>query len=105
MFVEMRRNHGQLPKTFEIDGVRVVLPPEGAIAGLASRPKTRKVLFTMFVPGDVEQPPQPSFDEYVKRAAAGMSPAAEIQRAHELLQAGAITQHEFDVIKRRILSD
>jgi hypothetical protein len=37
------------------------------------------------------------------RRAAGYSPTDEIAQAQQLLQAGAITQAEFDVIKTRAL--
>jgi len=42
------------------------------------------------------------FDQYVRETAGGT--AAEIARAKELLDTGAITQAEFDAIKARALS-
>ena len=42
------------------------------------------------------------FDEYVKDAAGGS--AAEIAKGKELLDAGTITQQEFDAIKAKALS-
>jgi hypothetical protein len=43
-----------------------------------------------------------AFDEYVREAAGGS--AAEIAKAKELLDAGTITQAEFDSIKAKALS-
>jgi hypothetical protein len=43
-----------------------------------------------------------SFDQYVREAAGGS--AAEIAKAKELLDAGTITQEEFDTIKAKALS-
>jgi uncharacterized membrane protein YcjF (UPF0283 family) len=43
-----------------------------------------------------------AFDEYVQDAAGGS--AAEIAKAKELLDAGAITQSEFEAIKAKALS-
>jgi Short C-terminal domain/Phospholipase_D-nuclease N-terminal len=43
-----------------------------------------------------------AFDEYVREAAGG--PAAEIAKAKELLDQGAITQQEFDALKAKALS-
>jgi hypothetical protein len=42
------------------------------------------------------------FDEYVRDAAGG--PTAEIAQAKELLEKGAITQEEFEVLKAKALS-
>ena len=46
---------------------------------------------------------QAQFDAYVRETAGGGS-AAEIERAHGLLQSGAITQAEFDAIKAKALA-
>jgi len=43
-----------------------------------------------------------AFDDYVRDTAGG--PATEIARAQELLDAGTITQTEFDAIKAKALS-
>jgi uncharacterized membrane protein YcjF (UPF0283 family) len=43
-----------------------------------------------------------AFDQYVRETAGG--PASEIAKAKELLEAGAITQVEFDAIKAKALS-
>ena len=43
-----------------------------------------------------------AFDEYVRDAAGGST--AEIAKANELLDKGAITQAEFDAIKAKALS-
>jgi Short C-terminal domain/Phospholipase_D-nuclease N-terminal len=45
---------------------------------------------------------QQAFDSYVREAAGGS--AAEIAKAKELLDSGAITQAEFDAIKAKALS-
>jgi uncharacterized membrane protein YcjF (UPF0283 family) len=47
------------------------------------------------------QAQQQAFDQYVKEAAGGS--AAEIAKAKELLDAGTISQAEFDRIKQRAL--
>lgn len=44
-----------------------------------------------------QQAQKQAFDQYVREAAGG--PAAEIAKAKELLDAGTITQAEFDAIK------
>ena len=48
------------------------------------------------------QEQQAAFDSYVKETAGGS--AAEIAKAKELLDAGTITQSEFDAIKTKALS-
>jgi membrane-associated protease RseP (regulator of RpoE activity) len=48
------------------------------------------------------QAQQQEFDQYVREAAGGS--AAEIAKAKELLDAGAITQAEFDAIKAKAVS-
>jgi len=45
---------------------------------------------------------QAQFDQYVREAAGGS--AAEIAKAKELLDAGTISQAEFDAIKAKVLS-
>jgi hypothetical protein len=44
------------------------------------------------------------FDEYVKTVAAPGGAAAEIEKAKQLLDGGAITQQEFDAIKAKALA-
>jgi hypothetical protein len=50
------------------------------------------------------QAAQKQFDNYVRTAAATGGPAAEIQKAKQLLDSGAITQAEFDAIKAKALA-
>jgi hypothetical protein len=44
------------------------------------------------------------FDDYVRQAAGSGGAAAEIEKAKQLLDSGAITQQEFDSIKARALA-
>jgi hypothetical protein len=44
------------------------------------------------------------FDEYVRATAGGAGAAAEIEKAKQLLDSGAITQSEFDAIKQKALA-
>jgi type VI protein secretion system component VasK len=44
------------------------------------------------------------FDDYVQSVAASSGPAAEIDKAKQLLDSGAITQPEFDAIKAGALA-
>jgi hypothetical protein len=53
---------------------------------------------------DVQQA-QEAFDDRVREAAGSGGPAAEIERAHGLLESGAINQAEFDRIKARALGE
>jgi predicted PurR-regulated permease PerM len=50
------------------------------------------------------QASQAQFDDYVKTVAGSGGPAAEIEKASALLSSGAITQAEFDEIKRKALA-
>jgi hypothetical protein len=47
---------------------------------------------------------QTDFDSYVRSVAAEKSPSAEIEKAKQLLDSGAITQEEFDALKKRALA-
>ncbi|HEY7537734.1 MAG TPA: SHOCT domain-containing protein [Gaiellaceae bacterium] len=47
---------------------------------------------------------QQQFDQYVRQTAGGGGAAAEIDRAKQLLDSGAITQAEFDAIKQKALA-
>ena len=52
-----------------------------------------------------QQRAQAQFDDYVRSAAAsGGGPADQISKAKELLDAGTITQADFDAIKTKALS-
>ena len=51
-----------------------------------------------------QQAKQRQFDQYVQSVARTDSATAEIARAKELLDSGAITQSEFDVIKQKALA-
>ena len=44
------------------------------------------------------------FDDYVKSVAVSGGPAAEIDKAKQLLDSGAITQAEFDAIKAKAIA-
>jgi hypothetical protein len=52
---------------------------------------------------DVEQA-QTAFDERVRQAAGTRDSAEEIEKAHALLQSGAINQDEFERLKAKALS-
>jgi hypothetical protein len=45
-----------------------------------------------------------AFDDRVKSAAVSAGPAAEIEKAEQMLQRGTITQAEFDAIKAKALA-
>jgi hypothetical protein len=47
---------------------------------------------------------QAQFDDYVKSVGGGGGAAAEIDKAKQLLDSGAITQAEFDAIKAKALA-
>jgi hypothetical protein len=47
---------------------------------------------------------QTQFDQYVRQAAGSCGAAAEIDRAKQLLDGGAITQAEFEALKQKALS-
>ena len=51
-----------------------------------------------------EQASQQQFDAYVRETASGGGAAAEIDKAKQLLESGAITQAEFDAIKAKALA-
>jgi Short C-terminal domain/Phospholipase_D-nuclease N-terminal len=44
------------------------------------------------------------FDDYVREAAGAGGSAAEIEKAKQLLDSGAITQAEFDALKQKALA-
>ena len=47
---------------------------------------------------------QAQFDEYVRSVSDAGGPAAEIDKAKQLLDSGAITREEFDAIKAKALA-
>jgi hypothetical protein len=47
---------------------------------------------------------QAQFDDYVRQTAGSGGAAAEIEKAKQLLDSGAITQAEFDSIKAKALA-
>ena len=49
------------------------------------------------------QAAQAQFDDHIKWSVAG-GPAAEIEKAKQLLDTGAITQPEFDALKQKALA-
>jgi Short C-terminal domain/Phospholipase_D-nuclease N-terminal len=50
------------------------------------------------------QASQQQFDDYVRTTAASGGSAAEIEKAKQLLDSGAITQAEFDALKAKALA-
>ena len=50
------------------------------------------------------QAAQEQFDQHVKSVAGGGGAAAEIEKAKQLLDDGAITQAEYDAIKQKALA-
>jgi hypothetical protein len=53
---------------------------------------------------DQAQAAQAQMDAYVRSTAGAGGPAAEIEKAKQLLDSGAITQAEFDAIKAKALA-
>ena len=50
------------------------------------------------------QASQQQFDDYVRRQPSNGGAAAEIDKAKQLLDSGAITQAEFDALKQKALA-
>ena len=53
---------------------------------------------------DRAQAEQAQLDQYVRQTAGGGGAAAEIDKAKQLLDSGAITQAEFDALKQKALA-
>jgi hypothetical protein len=53
---------------------------------------------------DHSQASRAEFDDYVKTVASSGGAAAEIEKAKQLLDSGALTQAEFDAIKAKALA-
>ena len=53
---------------------------------------------------DRAQTQQSQMDDYVRSTAGAGSPAADIEKAKQLLDSGAITQAEFDAMKAKALA-
>lgn len=53
---------------------------------------------------DAQQRAQADFDKYVQDAAGSGDPASQIEKAHALLDKGAISQEEFDALKAKALA-
>ncbi|MDH5313936.1 MAG: SHOCT domain-containing protein [Actinomycetota bacterium] len=51
-----------------------------------------------------QQAAEADFKQYVSKAAADAGPAAEIAKAKELLDAGSISQQEFEALKAKALA-
>jgi ABC-type multidrug transport system fused ATPase/permease subunit len=53
---------------------------------------------------EAQKQQQAAFNDYVQSTAAGANPTDQIAKAKELLDAGTISQEEFDAIKAKALS-
>jgi len=53
---------------------------------------------------DAQKRTQADFDKYVQDTAGTGDPASQIQKAHDLLDKGAISQEEFDTLKAKALA-
>jgi ABC-type multidrug transport system fused ATPase/permease subunit len=53
---------------------------------------------------EAQKQQQAAFNDYVQSTAAGANPAEQIAKAKKLLDAGTISQQEFDAIKAKALS-
>jgi hypothetical protein len=77
----------------------IVLPFIGAITYLIAQHDGMAERQTAAARGQKEQ-----MDDYVRSVASSGGPAAEIDRAKQLLDSGAINQTEFDAIKAKALA-
>jgi hypothetical protein len=77
----------------------IILPFLGVFIYLIanSESMTRRTL-------DRERAQRAQFDQYVRETASGGGAAAEIDKAKQLLDSGAITQAEFEALKARALA-
>jgi hypothetical protein len=77
----------------------IVLPFVGAFIYLISQARGMTERSVKEVRGQQEQ-----FDDYVKSVATSGGPAAEIDKAKQLLDSGAINQQEFEAIEAKALA-
>ena len=77
----------------------IILPFLGALIYLIAQGNGMAERRAQDVQGQKEQ-----MDDYVRSVAGSGGPAAEIDKAKQLLDSGAITQPEFDALKAKALA-
>ena len=80
-----------------VDRLRSLLPFLGVFIYLITQDMARRR-------ASEAQAAQSQFDDYVRTTAGSGGAAAEIEKAKQLLDTGAITQLEFDAIKAKALT-